>query len=196
MSSNKACSLSRRLAMAALGASLALIQAAYAAAPGGIDGNQPVAIESDSLEVIQSSRRAIFQGNVIAKQGEMTLRSQQMTVFYAADKNNAPNTKAGSAASLGALKRIEVNGEVRLQTPGESAQAQRGRYDAQNNKLYLFGDVILKREGNRLQGSRLVYDLTSGSSLLSSDNDGKQPKSSGRVKGVFTPSNKNTSQGQ
>lgn len=148
------------------------------------DTRQPIAIDADSLEVIQPESKAIFQGNVKAVQGDMTLQSQQMTVYYDQDKQKTENS------AMGALSRIVVSGTVRLTTPDESATSARGVYDAVRNMVYLFGDVVLKRGNNVLTGSKLEYSLTSGSSMLSggvSSGANDVPKSSGRVRGVFVP---------
>jgi lipopolysaccharide export system protein LptA len=144
----------------------------------------PIAIDADTLEVIQSQRKAIFNGNVVAKQGDMTIYSDTMSVFY----NEA---KSGGESAMGALSRIEVIGNVRMNTTDESAQGNKGLYDAERNKVFLFGNVVLKRGNNILNGSTLEYNLTSGTSLLTggASGSGTAAKSSGkgRVRGIFVP---------
>jgi lipopolysaccharide export system protein LptA len=150
-------------------------------------GNAPIAIDADSLEVIQNENKAIFKGNVVAKQSNMTLRSQQMTVFYGQEK-------AGTLEAMGSLSRIEVNGNVSLVTPTESATSNYGLYDAVRDKVFLTGSVVLKRGGNVLNGSQLEYNLATGSSMLSGGASANTPpldgEKGGRVRGLFVPDKK------
>ncbi len=150
-----------------------------------LQSDSPISIDADMLEVLQQESKAIFRGNVVAKQADMTLKSQKMTVYY------DQQSEKSSQSALGALSRIDVEGKVQLVTPEESATAQSGRYDAVKDKVFLFGSVLLRRGNNVLNGSRLVYDMTTGKSLLSSAtaNGGEAPASSGanRVRGIFVP---------
>lgn len=150
----------------------------YAAA---LDDKAPIAIDADTLEVIQSKRQAIFNGDVVAKQGDMTLFSDKMIVYYNQSKEN-------NDSAMGALSRIEVAGNVRMKTSDESAKGNKGLYDAERNKVFLFGNVVLKRGSNVLNGSQLEYNLQSGTSLLTGGVKGTAKSSSGRVRGIFVPS--------
>lgn len=146
----------------------------------------PIAIDADSLEVLQEEGKAIFQGNVVATQDTLTLKASRMSVFYG---DGAKNADDGSASALGSLDRIDVEGNVELRTPDESAQSASGMYDAKKNTVFLFGDVTLRRGGNVLHGSRLVYNMEHGKSVLlgAAGGDASAPSSSGRVRGVFVP---------
>lgn len=151
-----------------------------------VGSKQPIAIDADSLEVIQSERKAIFKGDVKAVQGAMELQSRQMTVFYSDNK-----AEQSTVSAMGALSRIEVDGDVRMKTKGESAIASRGIYDAAQDKVFLFGNVVLRRGNNVLNGSKLEYSLKTGGSVLSGGTGGNTPQSSGgRVRGVFVPNEK------
>src|SRR6478735_5496197 len=50
----------------------------------GFAGNndQPINVTSESIEVYTNEQRAIFIGNVVAKQGESVLRTPRLTVYY------------------------------------------------------------------------------------------------------------------
>jgi lipopolysaccharide export system protein LptA len=149
--------------------------------PGtGGDKNQPIEITADELEILQPNRKAEFRGNVVAVQGNVTIKSQIMKVYY--------RTAAERSANLGAVSKIEVERNVHLQTPEESARASRGIYQVDQGQILLVGDVILARGQNVLKGNRLDYDLNTQKSLLTSgDTGGSTPQKGGRVKGVFMP---------
>jgi lipopolysaccharide export system protein LptA len=148
-------------------------------------GKEDIAVDADQLEVIQNENKAIFTGKVVAVQGEMTLRSDKMIIFYAKKEQQQANSP------MGALEKIEVIGDVHMTTKTESADGDRGVYDALREKIFLYGDVVLRKENNVLTGAALQYDMVTGSSILTGGGvaaevkDGKvKPK---RVQGVFVP---------
>jgi lipopolysaccharide export system protein LptA len=153
--------------------------------PAGGNSKAPIEITADALEVFQAEQRAIFSGNVIAKQGTMTVKSDKMTVYY--KDNNSAKDSGKAAGDVGnSISKIELNGDVFLTTPMEAARAKKGFYDTKSNFVSLEGDVVLTREGNVLKGNKLDFDVNSGHSKLVSDGS----STGGRVSGLLTPSNK------
>ncbi len=158
-------------------------------AKGGI-GDAPIAIDAESLEVIQNENKAIFTGDVVAKQGEMVLKAAKMVIYY------EKQSKGEVQSSMGALNRIEVVGDVHMLTKTESADADRGLYDAVRKKIFLYGNVVLKREQNVLNGSALQYDMVTGSSILTGGVQAGGVQAEGaaatkqRVRGIFIPKSK------
>ena len=149
------------------------------------DSKQPIEINADRLEVVQQEQKAIFSGNVVATQGKVKLTSDRMTVFY------RPSSDSGAQSGV---SRIEVAGNVAMATPAESATGKQGVYNVDQKQILLFGDVVLRRDKNVLNGQRLEYNLQTGRSLLTSGEAGapvsnapNTPQPTGRVKGVFIP---------
>ncbi|TVQ35597.1 MAG: lipopolysaccharide transport periplasmic protein LptA [Geminicoccaceae bacterium] len=146
---------------------LAALQPVAAQSLGG-DSDEPIEIEADVLEVRQNEGIATFRGNVDAVQGDMTLTSDVLDVFY-----------AGEGDGEGRIQRIVATGNVVVTSPREIARGQAGIYDLERRTIVLTGDVVLTREGNVLRGSRLEVDLASGVSRLLPARDG------GRVRALF-----------
>lgn len=142
------------------------------------DSKAPIEIDADALEVFQQEKKAIFTGSVVAKQGSMTVKAEKMTVFYSGE-----NTSGNS------ISKIELNGNVVLTSPAESARSQYGIYDTVKNFVTLSGDVTLTRGGNILKGDKLDYNISTGYSKLANASGQTQAgsSSSGRVKGLFLP---------
>lgn len=164
-------------------ASFLLIGAPAMAQTAKLDSKQPIEIAADNLEVLQGESKAIFSGNVIAKQGAITMRAAQMTVYYES-ANNAQPPAAAPAAGKG-IKRIESRGNVVFVTPEESAQGDTAIYNVKTDTIDLVGNVVLTREQNILKGATLNYNLGTGRSLLNGGAAGKT--TSGRVRGLFVP---------
>jgi lipopolysaccharide export system protein LptA len=48
----------------------------------GGDSKEPIKIDANKLDVLDKDNKAVFSGNVVAVQGETTVRCSVMTVFY------------------------------------------------------------------------------------------------------------------
>lgn len=141
-----------------------------------LESDKPIEIASDNLEVQQDQQKAIFSGNVIAKQGNITMRSATMTVYYNNNSGGAEKTEGGGQG----IDRIEADGNVVFVTPEETAQGDHAVYRTSTNTVDLTGNVVLTREENILKGSALNYNMTTKRSVLSAG-------STGRVRGLFVP---------
>lgn len=153
---------------------LFLATAVAAQQPPGSDPDAPIEIEADKLEVRQDQQLAIFTGNVVAVQGGMTLKTNEMRVTY------RQNDKSGGASVGGAISRLEAIGAVVINTDRETATGERGVYDVDGRVIDLQGNVQLSNKDGRLTGQALRMNLATGVSELTS---------TGRVRGVFTPQN-------
>lgn len=180
-------------ALIALG--IAGICAARAQAPqqsgGAMQGfqmnrDQPVKIESNTLEVRDKSRQATFLGNVKLTQGETILQCQTLVIFYedtAAPKKSAPATaqKGGGVGSGQQIKRAEAKGDVLVTQKDQTARGDNGVFDVKTNSVTLLGNVVLTQGTNVVRGDRMVVDLNTGISRVESDK-------ARRVESLFNPS--------
>jgi lipopolysaccharide export system protein LptA len=137
------------------------------------DSNAPVDVASERIEVQDRANRAIFSGNVIARQGDLTLNSARLTVIYA----NAP-----ASGSNVQIQRLEASGGVTLRSPTETARGNFAIYDLNSRLVTMIGGVVLDQGSNHVQGGRLVLDLDSHRAVM----DGGGTQSGGRVTGRFT----------
>lgn len=165
--------------------------------PGGhkFDNKQPIEITSDSLEVHQEENTATFIGNVVAIQGDVRLKSDRMVVYYTGkdEKKAEPKTpKTQDAAQKQSIKKIDVEGNVLLTTPEETASGARGDYDVINQEIHLNEDVLLTRGQNTLKGSHLTYNFDKGQSVITGGPVATGGASTGRerVRALFVPEKK------
>ncbi len=168
--------VARHLLLAALlAAPPALAQAQASQGLGAHDTSQPIEITADRLTVQQADGQAVFEGNVVAEQGDMALSAARLIVFYQlGDKDAAPQQ---------AIQRIEVEGQVKITSPTETATGDSGFYDVVGGKIVLTGNVVLTREANVIKGDRLQIDVARQVATMSTADPGK-----GRVRALFQPS--------
>lgn len=155
----------------------------------GGDSKEPIKIDADKLDVLDKENRAVFSGNVVAVQGETTVRCSKMTVFYegrgqaglpgAAAPAPAAPTQAASApgSNDSSIKRIECAGPVTVVSKTQAATSDNAVFDRAANKVIMTGNVALNDGPNITRGQRLVYDTQTGVANVEG----------GRVQGFFVP---------
>jgi len=184
------------LALASIAASDALAQGAMSGVPNAMQGfsqnrDQPIQIEAASLEMRDKKKEATFAGNVKVVQGDTTMTSKSLVVFY--DSGPAPATPAPAApkgaksgpmqaASPGpggssSIRRLEAKGSVVVTQKDQVVTGETAIFDTRANLITMVGGVVLTQCKNVLKGDRLKVDMTTGVSRVESD--------SGKVQGMF-----------
>ena len=158
-------------------------------AEGGHSTDQPIEIESDELEVKQEQQVAIFIGNVDAVQGDLRLRSDRLEVHYVVEEEepSAAANEEGDQQSE-SIRSLRADGNVRIDSPQESAKGEWADYDVSKRILTLHDNVLLTKGRNVLCGNMLNMDLNTGRSLLKGNCTNSASNKKGRVQGVFFPS--------
>lgn len=160
-------------------------------APGGTGtfgsgSKEPISVEADHLEVFDKEKRAVYSGNVVVVQGESTMKSGKMIVFYANEgqdgTNGQPAQNAAPALGNGnSLRRLETYEGTTIVSKDQIAVGNQGVYDKETNRMILTGNVALTQNGNVTKGEKLVYDLNTGVAVV------EAAPNSGRVKSLLVP---------
>jgi len=150
----------------------------------GHNTNAPVDFAADRIEVQDRADRAVFSGNVVARQAQLTLNAARVTIAY----SNASNIE---------IQRIDATGGVTVRSPSETARGQFAIYDLRSRLITVIGGVTLTRGESVVRGGRLVLDLESGRAVMDGGSAARPGGPSGtttggRVTGTFTvPQRKN-----
>ena len=188
---------SRRLAPAAV--ALALLASGDVHAQGTMSGvpnamqgfsqnrDQPIQIEAASLEMRDKKKEAVFSGNVKVVQGDTTMTSKSLVVFYdsggASDSPQQPAapkaSKSGSMQSAtpgpggsSSIRRLEAKGSVVVTQKDQVVTGETAIFDTRANLITMTGGgsgVVLTQCKNVLKGDRLKVDMTTGVSRVESD---------------------------
>ena len=156
-------------------------------------GKGPIKIDADRLDVFDKENKAIFAGNVVAVQGESTIRCSAMTVHYKRDKDKDPNkaatkseaesaedAKAKAAMGGNGIRKVECAGPVTVAQKDQVATGDNAVFDQEAKRIVLTGNVVLSQCQNVTRGSRLVYDMATGRANM-------DPVAGGRVSAMFVP---------
>ena len=186
------------IALATMAVGDAGAQSAVKGVPNAMQGfsqnrDQPIQIEAASLEMRDKKKEATFAGNVKVVQGDTTMTSKLLVVFYDQSAAPAPAPAAPKAAKTGpiqsatpgpggssSIRRLEARGSVVVTQKDQIVTGETAIFDTKANQVTMNGGVVLTQGQNVLRGDRLVVDMTTGVSRVESD--------SGRVQGLFQSS--------
>ncbi|AQS62829.1 Lipopolysaccharide export system protein LptA [Rhizobium rhizogenes] len=127
-----------------------------------LSGDQPIAIESDQLEIRDQERKAYFTGNVKVVQGTTTLQAGKMTVNY---KGEGSSLTSGDAN----IEKIFVDNNVYLTSETQKATADHGEFDMAAQTFILTGKQVVLSEGtNVFTGCKLTVLMNTGQAKLES----------------------------
>lgn len=128
-----------------------------------LSNDKPIQIESDKLQIKDKENRADFSGNIKVVQGSTTLRSNTMTVYYVGKNDSVVDTGSQD------IKSVTMDGNVRLSSGKQSAQADTGHFDMASQTLVLEGKRVVLLDGdNVFTGCRLTVEMQSGEAQLDS----------------------------
>jgi lipopolysaccharide export system protein LptA len=203
---HSACTVGFMLAASVAGDAAA--QSVVQGVPNAMQGfsqnrDQPIQIEAAALEMRDKKKEATFSGNVKVIQGDTTMTSKILVVFY--DSSSPPAAGAAPDASANAkaaakqpaaappmqsatpgpggsssIRRLEAKGNVVVTQKDQVVTGETAVFDTKTNLVTMLGGVVLTQGKNVLRGDRLMVDMTTGVSRVESD--------SGRVQGLFQSS--------
>ena len=159
----------------------ATAQDAQPAPAKGGGSDEPIEISSDRLVLEQNQQLATFTGNVDAVQGDTTLRTDKLRVFYTSDEERE------ASGSQQSVKRLEADGNVIIIQPGETAEGDSGVYDLVTGKMVLIGNVVLTQGKSVVKGDRLDSDRNTGVSVVSVNKPAEGSAKPARVRALFVP---------
>jgi lipopolysaccharide export system protein LptA len=145
------------------------------------DPNAPMEVEADTLDVLDEAKKAIFKGNVRARQGDMLMLTSELTAFFSGSTGLGLATAADEVAKAkgqekGQVVKMEAKNKVLLTSKdGQTASANSAIFNVKANTALLIGDVFITkptddpRKTNVIEAPRLKIDLTTGVYWMESD---------------------------
>jgi lipopolysaccharide export system protein LptA len=137
--------------------------------------DKPIQIDAARLEVHDKDKIATFfgdaKGDVKVVQGDVTMRSKVLVVFYEQDDPKSGAGKSAKAAAPGPggssqIKRLEAKGSVIVTQKDQIVTGENGVFDMKSNTVTMLGGVVMTQNDNVLRGDKLVVDMTTGVSRV------------------------------
>jgi lipopolysaccharide export system protein LptA len=148
-----------------------------AVALAGNPGAKPIYIEADRMESDQQQDVVVFTGRVQAKQDDVVIQADEMTVHYAAaqaDKaagkeireGNGPDNKAGENTISRNISTILARGHVKIVKGDWYATGDTMHYFADERKVELTGNAKAWQDQNTISGEHITMYLDEGRSVV------------------------------
>jgi lipopolysaccharide export system protein LptA len=146
--------------------------------------DKPIKINSATLEVRDKDKMATFSGDVHLVQGDTSMRSKTLVVFYDDEAASKPSAGAqGGPQQNQQIKRVEAKGSVTVVQKDQVASGDIGIFDMRANTVTMSGNVVISQGQNVVKGDTLTVDMTTGVSRIGC---GKAQEKC-RVTGMFVP---------
>lgn len=142
-------------------------------------GNKPpIHVEADRMVSLKNDNAVLFTGNVDAKQGQLTIRSAEMTVYYLSNEEKAKQPQSEERS----LKKLFASGNVEIQNDGMTGTGDKMEYYEAERKMILIGNSKVWENNNLVTGHTVVVFLDQGKSIAE-----RGAKKGERVKAFFYP---------
>lgn len=132
-------------------------------------GNEPVEVTSERLEADYTAGKIRFLGKVIAKQGQVTIYSEELVLLM-----NQGDRQ---------VRQIEAFRNVRIEKGARIATGQTAIYDRTSEKIVLTGSPRVQQGEDFVEGDEITFFINEDRSTVKS-------KAGSRVNAVFHPKEK------
>ena len=154
-----------------------MCSAAMAQSPAENSGKAQSSVEITADELISHGDKnyAEFIGNVAAVQGNFSINSDALRIYYNASGTNITTNSTKPEA----LEKIVAIGNVVIKADSRRAETERAEYSLKEDKVVLSGENSTVTDGkNTLTGSKITWHRDTGQISV----EGSEEK---RVKAVF-----------
>jgi uncharacterized caspase-like protein len=129
--------------------------------------NKPLRIEAAELRVEDKTKTAIFSGNVELIQGDISMRAQELRMYYEGNAQGATNIlKTGWHTEDDQVKRFEARGSVVVTQQDQTVRAGAAMFDVPASTIRLTGNVEIAKGQNVRRADALTVNLSAGTSRL------------------------------
>ena len=139
----------------------------------------PVQIEADHMVSTQKDNSVFFSGRVEAKQDELTILADEITVYY---KGATAKKQGADGSGSRDIKRMFAWGNVKITQNEWVATGDTAEYFANERKVVLTGNTKVWQNNNMVTGDRFVMYLDEGKTIVE-----RSQKQGERVKAFFYP---------
>ena len=156
-----------RIAMLVVVSALALTpqaKAQTAVSSGAVD------IEASEMEILETDKRAIFRGDVVAKRPTDTIRCAEMVVYYV-------DVKQADGTTNNEVDKLDCKSAVTITTTTQTITGDLAIFQLRQDVLDVTGNVKVVQGKTVIRGPHLTVDLKTKRTKMSG----------GRIKGRFIP---------
>jgi len=121
----------------------------------------PIQIEADHMTATEKTSSVVFTGNVDAKQGNVRIRSDKMTVYYTKTKET---TTKGAKKAPQQVEKLICLGNVEVTRDEWLGTGKKMIYLSKERQVILIDGAKAWQGQNVVSGSKIIYYLDEGRS--------------------------------
>ena len=139
-----------------------------------INSDTPIHISADKMVSHDKEKAVIFTGNVKAKQGDMIINAEIMTIHHQGKKTrDSAGAKPDPPKAGAQIKKIIATGNVEIIQEGFVATGDKVEYLATEEKVILTGHAKIIQDNNMVTGYQVTMNLAEGTTTVTPEKGGK-----------------------
>lgn len=125
----------------------------------------PIHVEADRMTSTEKNNSVVFTGEVDAKQGDVRIRSDVMTVYYTPkEKESAKSKKETTKTSSQQVEKLISTGNVEITRADWLGTSKKMIYLAKERQVILTGNAKAWQGQNMVSGEKIIYYIDEGRS--------------------------------
>lgn len=133
-----------------------------------VTGSEPIRIDSDRLDAYNDQRLVVFSGNAVAVQGDKTIKSEKILLYYKKEESGAQKVASKEVGKTGDLERIEAKGNVILTQGERVVTGDEAVYYQGSQKIVMSGNAVMRENRNIIRGDRIVVFINENRGMVES----------------------------
>lgn len=126
-----------------------------------LHAESPIYIEADHMASTEKNNAVLFTGDVDAKQGDLRIRSDKMTVHYT-EQEKENNEKPVKSAQQ--IEKLVCEGNVEITRGDWLGTSEKMIYLSDKRQVILTGNAKAWQDQNMVGGDKIVYYMDEGRS--------------------------------
>jgi lipopolysaccharide export system protein LptA len=120
---------------------------------------EPIRVSAKTLEWDHKAHRATFHSEVVARQKDLEIYSDDLMVFFNETDND--------------VTRLVAKGNVTIIQLDRRATCEEAVYDRSQNRLVLEGDPVIRQGQNEVRGRRVIFYVEERRSVVEGGEGGR-----------------------
>lgn len=129
---------------------------------------EPIKIVSDRLDAFSENRLVVFSGNAVATQGNKTIKSDRLFLYYKKNARDAKIVASKTFGGTGDLERIEAKGHVVITDGERSVTGNEATFYQDTQKIVMTGNAVMREGDNVIQGEKILVFLDENRGIVES----------------------------
>lgn len=124
-----------------------------------MDKSQPIQIQSDRLDAYQEKKVVIFSGNAVATQGDRTIKSDRLLIYYKDRPGGTEKKDIKDMGAAGDIERLEAQGHVTITETNRIVTGDHAVFYQDSQKIVMTGNAVMREGKNIIKGGKIIVFL-------------------------------------